>query len=174
MGLNSQILAGFLERYQTYDRAKLLHHGYLLPSPPAKGTDLIGEEHRTPAGNNLLQQSKDILFGLLYGDESTHAHFERIERELLTFTMPRFKAGALDFMKASTELSAAGTWQDPDRISDDTRADNVIIEVEYGEIKGELFGHGIARCLSLINNLEVNEQILYARMIDIDQSTLIE
>ncbi|MGB2774988.1 MAG: hypothetical protein WBF31_21975 [Anaerolineae bacterium] len=39
---------------------------------------------------------------------------------------------------------------------------------------GEAIGHGIVRGLSLINNLEVNEQILYARMINIEQSTLIE
>jgi len=84
------------------------------------------------------------------------------------------KAGALDFMKASTEFSAAGTWQDPQSVSDDRRADNVIIEVDYGEIKGELIGQGIVRCPGLINNLEGNEQVLYARMIDIEQSTLIE
>ena len=71
-------------------------------------------------------------------------------------------------------MSAAGTWQDPDSVSNDARADNVIMEVEYGEIEGEGIGHGIVRGLSLINNLEVNEQILYARMINIEQSTLIE
>lgn len=38
----------------------------------------------------------------------------------------------------------------------------------------ELIGNGVVRCLSLINNLEVSEQVLYARMIDIEQSTLIE
>jgi hypothetical protein len=69
-------------------------------------------------------------------------------------------------MKATTELSAAGTWQDPESVSNDARADNVILEVEYGEIEDELIGHGIVRSLSLINNLEVNEQILYARRIN--------
>ena len=51
--------------------------------------------------------------------------------------------------------------------------DNVILEVEYGEIEGELICHGIVRSLSLINNLEVNERILYARMISVEQTTLI-
>ena len=51
--------------------------------------------------------------------------------------------------------------------------DNVILEVEYGEIEDELIGHGIVRSLSLINNLEVNERILYARMISVEQTTLI-
>jgi hypothetical protein len=40
--------------------------------------------------------------------------------------------------------------------------------------KGELVGDGILRTLSLINNLEINEQILYAQMINVEQSTLIE
>jgi len=174
MDLNLQVLTLFLQRYGSYDRAKLIAEGYLLASAPPKGSDLIGEEYRTSAGQVLLQHAKDILFGLLFGDESTQTHFERVQRELLTFALPRFKAEALDFMKASTEMSAAGTWQDPDSVSNDARADNVIMEVEYGEIEGEAIGHGIVRGLSLINNLEVNEQILYARMINIEQSTLIE
>ena len=174
MRLDPQVLEAFLERYRSSSRAALIRDGYLVESAPAKGTGLIGAEHRTTTGNALLQESKDMLFGLLFGDESTQTHFERIQRELLTFTLPRFKAQALDFMRASTELNAAGTWQDPDSVSNDARADNVILEVEYGEIKGEFVGNGIVRCLSLINNLEVNEQILYARMIDVEQSTLIE
>ncbi|MFZ2421952.1 MAG: hypothetical protein WA029_12485 [Anaerolineae bacterium] len=174
MDLNLQTLAVFLERYGSYDRAKLIAEGYLLASAPPKGGDLIGEEHRTEKGQVLLQHAKDILFGLLFGDESTQTQFERVQRELLTFALPRFKAEALDFMKASTEMSAAGTWQDPDSVSNDARADNVIMAVEYGEIVGEAIGHGIVRGLSLINNLEVNQQILYARMINIEQSTLIE
>ena len=174
MDLNPQVVAAFLERYKSYDRAKLIDEGYLLASAPPKGSDLIGEEYRTREGQILLQHAKDILFGLLFGDENTQTHFKRMQRELLTFALPRFKADALDFMKASTEMSAAGTWQDPDSVSNDARADNVIMEVEYGEIEGEGIGHGIVRGLSLINNLEVNEQILYARMINIEQSTLIE
>lgn len=54
------------------------------------------------------------------------------------------------------------------------RADNVLLEVEFGEVDGELVGHGIATALSLINNLEVNEQVLYARMINVEETTLIQ
>ena len=122
----------------------------------------------------MLVNAKDFLFALLFGDASTQTAFDRHQQELLTLTLPRFKAEALDFMKATTELSALGTWQDPDSVSNDQRADNVIFEVEYGEIEGELIGNGVIRCLSLINNLEVNEQILYARMINLEQSTLID
>ena len=80
---------------------------------------------------------------------------------------------ALDFMKATTELSAFGTWQDPQSVSNDQHADNVLLEVEYGEVEGELVGHGIVRALSLINSLEINEQVLYARMINLEETTLI-
>ena len=46
-------------------------------------------------------------------------------------------------VKAATEFSAAGTWQDPSSVSNDARADNGILEVEYGEIAEELVGVGI-------------------------------
>jgi hypothetical protein len=174
MKLDRQVLIAFLERYRHYDRDRLTHEGYLLDDAPAKGTDLIREEQRTLAGTVLLDHAKDMLFGILFGDESTHTCFERSQRELLTFTLPRFKSMSLDFMKASTQMSAAGTWQDPEGVSNDVRADNVIMEVEFGEVDDELIGDGIVRCLSPINNLELNEQILYARMINIEQSTLIE
>ncbi len=172
--LDVETLTAFLTRYQAHDRARLIEEAYLRPDAPLKGTGLITDAHRTARGQALLQQAKDILFGLLFGDESTETSFRRVQQELLTLTLPRFKSVALDFMKASTELSAAGTWQDPDNVSDDARADNVILEVEFGEVMDEWIGHGIVRCLSLINNLEVNEQVLYARMVNVEQSTLIE
>jgi hypothetical protein len=53
------------------------------------------------------------------------------------------------------------------------RADNVVLEIEYGEIEGERLGHGIITALRLINNLEINEEILYGRMENIEQSTLV-
>lgn len=89
-------------------------------------------------------------------------------------TLPRAKALAFDFIPAATELDGAGMSRDPTGVSNDERAENVIVEVEFGEVAGELIGHGVVRCLSLINNLQVNEQILYARMINVEESTLIE
>jgi hypothetical protein len=174
LDLDREKLVAFLGTYQDYDRSKLIKENYLLKTAPAKGTDLIADKFRTARGSELLMLAKDILFGLLFGDETTNTRFGRIEEEMLTLTLPRQKAEALDFMKATTELSAFGTWQDLESVSNDVRADNVILEVEYGEIDGELIGNGIVRTLSLINNLEVNEQILYARMINVEQSTLIE
>lgn len=174
MGLNVPVLRAFLERTQHYDRDRLIGEGYLLESAPVKGTDLIAAQHRAAPGQALLGQAKDMLFGLLFGDQDTQVDFNRKQRELLTFTLPRFKASAIDFMQAATEMAAAGTWQDPESVSNDARADNVMLEVEFGEIEEELIGDGIVRCLSLINNLEINEQILYARMLNVEQTTLIE
>lgn len=174
IGLNRTILQEFVDKYKDYDRSKLIADNYLFDNAPEKGTDLISETYRSAKGGELLTYAKDLLFVLLFGDKTTNTDLSRHQQELLTLTLPRFKAEALDFMKATTELSALGTWQDPDSVSNDQRADNVIFEVEYGEVEGELVGHGIIRCLSLINNLEVNEQILYARMLNLEQSTLIE
>lgn len=46
------------------------------------------------------------------------------------------------------------------------------MEVEYGEVDTELIGHGIIT-LKIINNLKVNEEILYDHMTEIEQSTLV-
>lgn len=163
----------FLKRYKGYNREKLIQEKFLSADTPSKGTDLITDSFRSAAGNDLLQQAKDILYGLLFGDESANTHFHRIQRELLTLAVPRMKSDALDFMKATTELSAMGTWQDPKGAANDTRADNVVLEVEYGETEGEHIGNGVIMALSLINNLEINEEILYGRMENIEQSTLV-
>jgi hypothetical protein len=171
--LDHDALAAFVTEHRGIDRAALLKDGRLAMNAPEKGTALLEAEHRSDAGEALLQRAKDILFALLFGDESTGTNLERTQQELLTFALPRPKARALDFMRASTELSAAGTWQDPESVSNDERADNVLLEVQYGDTKDERVGDGIIVTLSLINNLEVNEQVLYARMIDVEQTTLI-
>jgi hypothetical protein len=46
------------------------------------------------------------------------------------------------------------------------------MEIEYGEVTDELIGNGIITTLKIINNLEINEEILYGRMTEIEQSTL--
>ncbi len=173
MALNREKLDSFIKKHEKFDRHQLIKGGYLTNNTPEKGTELITEKYRSDQGNKLLVLAKDMLFALLFGDESNHVKFNRIEQELLTLTVPRFKSKSLSFMKATTEISGLGTWQDPDSVSNDSRADNIILQVEYGEIEGELIGNGIVTSLSLINNLEINEQILYARMINVEQSTLI-
>lgn len=174
MAIDLERVLAFVERHDRLDRAALIDAGHLRPAAPEKGTDPIGPAHREPSGDELLELAKDVLYALLFGDETTATQFDRVQRELLTLTLPRAKAAAFDFIPAATELSGAGMWRDPSGVSNDVRADNVIVEVEFGEVAGELVGHGIVRCLSLINNLEVNEQVLYARMINVEESTLIE
>ena len=174
LGLDRDRLEAFLEQYQHFDREKLVREGLLHKSCPAKDTDMIGPAARSQQGEELLDLAKDMLYGLLFGDGTTNTHFERVQRELLTLTVPRPKAESVDFMKATTELSAIGTWQDPRGAANDLQADNVVLQVEYGEIEGELIGNGIVLALSLINNLEINEEVLYGRMENVEQSTLIE
>jgi hypothetical protein len=58
-------------------------------------------------------------------------------------------------------------------VASDLRADNVVLEIEYGELEGERIGDGVVTALRLINNLEVNEEILYGRIENIKQSTLV-
>jgi hypothetical protein len=174
LGLDRSTVAAFAKELDGLDREALLAAGHLLPDAPAKGLAAIGPEHRSEQGEALLVLAKDVLYGLLFGDESTQTLFDRTQRELLTLTLPRAKAAAFDFIPAATELSGAGMWRDPAGVSNDVKADNVIIEIEFGEAPDELVGRGIIRCLSLINNLEVNEQILYARMMNVEESTLIE
>jgi hypothetical protein len=166
-------LRAFLAKYHGLDRKRLIREGYLNKNAPSKGGALITAKFRLQKGHTLLNLAKDMLFGLLFGDESTETDFERIQRELLVLTVPRLKSDALDFMKATTELSALGTWQDPKGAANDMQADNVVLEIEYGEIEGELIGDGVVLALSLINALEINEEILYGRMENIEQSTLI-
>jgi hypothetical protein len=173
MALNRDKLADFIQKYEGYDRSKLIEQHYLLANAPAKGTTLIANKYRTRKGNKLLLYSQDILFGILFGDEGTKTDLTRTGRELLSLTVPRYKAEVLDFMKATTELKALGSWQDPESVSNDSREDNIILEIEYSEVEGELGGAGLIRALSLINNLEVNEQILYARTIVVEHTTLI-
>jgi hypothetical protein len=173
LGLDREGLIGFLAQYKAYDRERLVREGLLLDACPAKGTDMITSKFRAPTGEAALQMAKDVLYGLLFGDDGTNTHLARTQRELLTLTVPRPKVEALDFMKATTELSALGTWQDPRGAANDMQADNVVLEVEYGEIDGELVGDGIVLALSLINNLEINEEILYGRMENVEQTTLI-
>ena len=173
LAVDARAVRDFVDRYTDTSRNRLVADGLLLPEAPAKGTGLLAPTHRTDAGEALLRQAKDVLFALLFGDEATNTRVARVSHELLTVAVPRFKAGALDFMRASTELAAAGTWQDPENAANDERAENVLIEVQFGETADELVGRGIVTALTLINNLEINEQVLYARMINVEETTLI-
>jgi hypothetical protein len=170
--LDKDGLRAFVERYRTLTREALERDGLLI-DPPPKGSALIAPACRSRAGEELLVEAKDLLYALLFGDRDAGVRLNRVERELLTLTMPRAKAHAIAFvLQAATEIGAHGTWRDPLRAADDDRAPNTVLQVEYGETADELVGNGIAAALKLINNLEVNEQVLSARLENVEESTL--
>jgi hypothetical protein len=173
MAVDGEAVRRFSSDFAGVSRESAINSGWLLAEAPAKGLAAIESSQRTRSGDELLLRAKDMLFALLFGDASTETTLDRVQQELLTLAVPRPKAGALDFMRASTELAAAGTWQDPESVSNDERADNVLLEVQFGETSDEIVGSAIVAALSVINNLEINEQVLYARMINVEQSTLI-
>jgi hypothetical protein len=171
--LDEQKLNWFVSKFQDHDRDRLVQENFLQRNAPGRGGELIGNDFRTSEGNELLQQAKDMLFGLLFGDESTNTRLQRTHQELLTLTLPRLKSEGLDFMQASTELHARGTWQDPDGVAPEAHADNIILEIEYGEMESGQIGQGVVTALRLINHLEINEEVLYGRMEKIQRSTLV-
>jgi hypothetical protein len=172
MRLDDARLHAFIERCRPLTRERLERDGYLI-APPVKGATLIDAACRTPNGEALLGEAKDLLEALLFGDAALNVRLARVQRELLTITVARPKVGAIAcLLRAATEIDAEGTWRDPDQISHDDRTPNTLIEVEYGEVASEAVGRGIKLALRLINDLEINEQILYARMENVEESSL--
>ena len=166
-------LREFVNSYNGYTREKLIEENLLLSKAPRKGKQWITDEFRMKEGTELLKYAKDILYGLLFGDENTDTHLQRTQRQLLTLTVPRAKAETLGFMKATTEIAATGTWQDPDRSAKELHSENTVLEIEYGDNEGKTIAEGIITALRLINNLEINEEVLYGRVEKVEQSTLV-
>lgn len=150
------------------------HHEQIghIVDVPAKGGALITYQQRSAAGSELLRDAKDLLYALLFGAAHNQVNLPRVQRELLSITVPHNKRYVLDFMMAVTELSAVGSWNDPDGDANDERARNVVMEIEYGEAESEMIGAAISTCLNIINDLEINEVILYHRTSNIENSSL--
>jgi len=148
------------------------HDGLLRADAPHRGTSLLGPDHRTVAGEAALGRARQTLSALLFGDQASGVALDRTSHELLTVVLPRHKAPVLDFLRASTEMSAVGTWHDPEDVSNDEHADNVVLEVQFGEVESEAVGTGILAALRLINELEINEQVLYVRVVDVEETSL--
>jgi hypothetical protein len=139
---------------------------------PHKGTAVLGPEHRTVQGEAELQRARGLLSALLFGDEAAGVGLDRTQQELLTVVLPKHKADVLDFLRASTEISAVGTWRDPEDVSNDEQAENVVLELQFGEVESEAVGTGVLAALRLINELEINEQVLYVRMVNVEETSL--
>ncbi|WP_424183375.1 hypothetical protein ACOBQX_15325 [Actinokineospora sp. G85] len=173
MRLDGQRLTEVVDRLSVVDRDRLAAAGALV-DVPAKGGPLIGATRRGAAAEELLCEAKDLLYALLFGGPDDGVALERVARELLTLTVPVAKLGVFAFLgAAATEIAAKGTWRDPGGAAHDSGAANTLVQVEYGETADESVGRGIIAALKVINELEVNEQILYARMSEVEESTLI-
>jgi hypothetical protein len=109
MAVDDARVRDFTGRFAGMSRERAIAEGYILDSAPIKGTDSISSDHRTASGEEVLTLAKDMLFSLLFGDSTSSTTLDRVQQELLTLAVPRSKAGELDFMRASTELAAAGT-----------------------------------------------------------------
>ena len=174
MHLHADDLIRFITRYAGLTRLYCISQGWLSADAPAQGSTALLPADRSITGNRLLTEAKDMLFALLFGDVNLNVTFDRSHRETLTLTIPSHKLGALDYMQASSQYEVLGTWRDPQGHAHDVRARNTVMEIEYGETDDELIGDGILTCLRIINLLEVNEQVLYARMQNVEQSSLVE
>ena len=169
--LNEHKLQNLIDTYNQIQVTRDEHCQYLI-DPPMKGSELIFANQRTQDGNQLLEEVKDVLYALLYCSKQEKVDFKRVEHELLTVVLPRPKAHCMGFLRTVTEISSLGNWRDPEGKCTDTQASNSILEIQYGEVASERIGDGIIATLRLINELEVNEKVLYARMRNVEQSSL--
>lgn len=170
-GYNNQTITDFINQYRKIRSADLEASGFLV-NPPQMGLASIEVHQRTLKGETLLQEARDMLYVALYGDESINVHITRGKEEILTMILPLGKSDALSFLKAVTEVNAAGTWKDPEGVSNDDHADNIGLQVEFGDNEKGTIGVAVFVALNLINLLHVNEQILYARMEKVERSSL--
>jgi hypothetical protein len=170
-GINEQRVQGFINQYQNIQREELEESAYLL-NPPHKGLAVIEDQQRSPKGESLVEEAKDMLYAILYGDETINVSLNRGQEELLTMMLPQKKAHTLSFLKAVSEVNTSGTWKDPEGISTDDHVRNIGLQVEFGNNADGTLGNAVFVALNLINLLEVNEQIFYARMEKIERSSL--
>ncbi|MEM8963497.1 MAG: hypothetical protein AAGD38_18585 [Acidobacteriota bacterium] len=171
--LDDDKLRQMLERYRSFDRKTLESDGLLL-APPHLGKEALTAPYRSDKGAALLQEAHDLFYALLFGTPEQSVRLPRTRRDFLTVTLPSKKAALLErFMLAVTETPAAGTWLDPEGVSDDIEARNTLLQVEFGDSHDELVSDGLIATLRLINYLEVNEEILYARIEQLEKSTLV-
>lgn len=162
-----------LARFQGLDRDGLIQKGYLL-DPPHKGKRALTAQDRSAAGEDLLQEAHDLFYALLFCDENQNVTLPRSRRDFLTVTLPAAKKEQLErFMLAVTEIPALGTWLDPDGVSDDVGARNTVLQVEFGDGPDHVVSDALMTVLGLINHLEINEEILYARIECLERSSLV-
>lgn len=166
-----QRILAFIEAYKNINRNDLLNSGFLI-SPPHLGLHKIETYQRSLRGEVLLEEACDILYVVLYGDASLNVNLHRTREEVLTIILPESKYEVFNFLKAVTETKITGTWNDPEEISNDDHTNNVGLQIEFRDTKEGTLGTAAFVALQLINLLETNEQILYARLEKVERSSL--
>lgn len=169
-GYDDQSLKDFIDKYRKIRREDLEDSGFLL-NPPHLGTATIESQQRSKKGETLLEEAQDMLYAILYGEEGINVNLTRGQEEILTMMLPRDKSDSLFFLKAVTKMNTVGTWKDPEGVSNDDQADNIGLQVEFGDNVTESIGIAIFVALNLINLLHINEQIFYARMERVERSS---
>jgi hypothetical protein len=172
MRIDELKLSELIDRFNSVRFTRDDDDEYLIEEIPTKGTSAIATSHRTEQGSALLEEAKDLLYALLYCTREERVNLKRVEHELLSIVVPTHKAHAFSFLRTVTEIASLGSWKDPQNEQSDDHATNSILEVQYGEVASERVGDGIIAALRIINELEVNEKILYAHMRNVEQSSL--
>jgi hypothetical protein len=170
-GFTHQRIHSFIDAYNNISRSELLDAGFLI-NPPHLGLHKIESFQRSQKGEMLLEEACDILYVVLYGDTSMNISIPRSRVEILTIIIPENKSDIFNFLKAVTETKITGTWNDPEEVSNDDHTNNIGFQIEFSDTKDGILGTAAFVALQLINLLEVNEQILYARLENIERSSL--
>ncbi|WP_026423027.1 hypothetical protein [Actinokineospora inagensis] len=123
--------------------------GECLATPPPPGL-MISPAQRTTTGEDLLSHAKDLLYALLFSPTLTP-----IRRDRLTLTLPDRKAAVFGFLRGAVT---------------ETPADHghTALLIEYPEVSSSLVGDAVVAALRVVNGLELNEEVLYARRTDVD------
>lgn len=135
LALDRARLERFLADHAGVSRESLTASGHLPPDAPAKGTLAIGPAHRSP-GDALLAHAKDVLFALLFGDESNGTRLDRVQQELLTMAVPPVR-GRRPRLHAGVDRARGGRRvAGPESVSNDERAENMLF-ARIGRRRGD-------------------------------------
>ncbi|MEO1086669.1 MAG: hypothetical protein AAFY88_20745, partial [Acidobacteriota bacterium] len=119
---------------------------------------------RSAEGEALLQEVHDLFYALLFCSPAQGVRLQ----------VPAAGVSVTASMKRSSRAALPdGTWLDPEGISDDIGARNTLLQVEFGDSSDGLISDGLIVIIRLINFLEINEEILYARIEQLEKSTLV-
>ncbi|GAA3026332.1 hypothetical protein Aglo01_20010 [Actinokineospora globicatena] len=148
--LDEQRLVEHTARFGAWDTSACL----VGPPPPAG--QLIDRDQRTAHGEALLVEAKDLLHTLLTGPTG----LSPIRRARLTLTLPDQVVAVFGFLRGTITRTPVGGGQ-------------TALLVDYPEVAADLVGDAVVAALRVVNGLELNEAVLYARRADVDASTLI-